>query len=163
SIGLGAIVSSAWSVQVEDGAEWRAMAERQRNRRLQVTPKRGAVYDRNGTPLAVSVEVPNAVLDAVELLRSADDERAKLIARDAAQRIAKALSSDPEPIEKRILQRRRYIRLKRRLSEAEVMAIRELSDPKSPSPIRGLSTEGEASRFYPNRELAGPLLGFVSP
>ena len=107
SIGLGAIVSSAWSVQVEDGAEWRAMAERQRNRRLQVTPKRGAVYDRNGTPLAVSVEVPNAVLDAVELLGSADDERAKLIAKDAATRIAKALSIDPEPIEKRILQRRR--------------------------------------------------------
>ena len=163
SLGLGAIVSSAWSVQIEDGAEWRAMAERQRSRRLKVTPKRGTVYDRNGTPLAVSVEVPNAILDAVELLRSADDARAKVIAKDAATRIARALSIDPEPIEKRILQRRRYIRLKRRITEAEVAALRELSDPKSPLPIRGLYTEGEAHRFYPNRELGGPLLGFVSP
>lgn len=162
-IGLGAIVSSAFSVQVEDGAEWREMAEKQRRRRLHVTPKRGTVYDRNGTPLAVSVEVPNATLDAVELLRGADERRSAVLAKDAAARIASALSLNPAPIEKRILQRRRYIRLKRRISEAEVAAIRALSDPKSPLPIRGLQTEGEPQRFYPNRELAGALLGFVSP
>lgn len=162
-LGLGAIVSSAWSVQVEDGAEWRKMAENQRRRRLHVTPKRGAIYDRNGTPLAASVEVPSAVLDAVELLRGADPQRAALLAKDAATRIAKALAIDPEPLEKRILQRRRYIRLKRRLSEAEAEALRDLSDPKSPLPIRGLQTEGEPARFYPNRELAGPMLGFVAP
>lgn len=162
-IGLGVIVSSAYSVQVEDGAEWRKMAEKQRRRRLHVTPKRGSVYDRNGTPLAVSVEVPSATLDAVELLRGADENRVPLVARDAATRIASALALDPVDLEKRILQRRRYIRLKRKLTEAEVAAIRNLSDPSSPLPIRGLQTDGEPQRFYPNRELAGPLLGFVSP
>ena len=64
-IALGGIVSSAWRVQVEDGPEWREMAEKQRQRRLHVEPKRGTIYDRNGTPLAVSVEVPSVSADVV--------------------------------------------------------------------------------------------------
>jgi cell division protein FtsI (penicillin-binding protein 3) len=30
-------------------------------------------------------------------------------------------------------------------------------------PVRGLSIEGEGHRYYPGRELAGPVLGFVAP
>src|SRR4051794_27894987 len=74
--GLGLIVSSAYSVQLEDGGDWHEMAEKQRQRRLHVVPKRGSVYDRNGTALAVSIEVPSVSMDAVELLRGADDKRA---------------------------------------------------------------------------------------
>jgi cell division protein FtsI (penicillin-binding protein 3) len=162
-VGLGLIVSSAYSVQLEDGAEWREMAEKQRQRRLHVIPKRGSVYDRNGTALAVSVEVPSVSLDGVELLRGADDRRAAVIAKDAAMRIAKVLGADPADLEKKIVQRRRFTWLKRRIAPEEVEAIRALSDPKAPLPIHGLTIEGEGHRFYPNRELAGPLLGFVSP
>jgi len=162
-VGLGLIVSSAYSVQLEDGAEWRDMAEKQRQRRLHVIPKRGSVYDRNGTVLAVSVEVPSVSLDGVELLRGADDRRAAVIAKDAAMRIAKVLGADPVDLEKKIVQRRRFTWLKRRIAPEEVDAIRALSDPKAPLPVHGLTNEGEGHRFYPNRELAGPLLGFVSP
>src|SRR5258706_631568 len=162
-MGLGLIVSSAFSVQLEDGAEWRDMAEKQRQRRLHVIPKRGSVYDRNGTALAVSVEVPSISMDAVELLRGADDRRASLIAKDAAMRVAKVLDLDAADLEKKIVLRRRFTWLKRRISQEEVEAIRALSDPKAPLPIHGLTVEGEGHRFYPNRELAGTLLGFVSP
>src|SRR6266851_3779745 len=162
-MGLGLIVSSAYSVQLEDGAEWRDMAEKQRQRRLHVIPKRGSVYDRNGTALAVSVEVPSVSMDAVELLRGADDRRAAVIAKDAATRIAKVLDIDALDLEHKIALRRRFTWLKRRISKEEVDAVRALSDPKAPLPIRGLTIEGEGHRFYPNRELGGPLLGFVSP
>jgi len=162
-MGLGLIVSSAYSVQLEDGAEWREMAEKQRQRRLHVIPKRGSVYDRNGTALAVSVEVPSVSLDAVELLRGAADRRAAILAKDAATRIAKVLGVDPVELERKIALRRRFTWIKRRISQEEVEAVRALSDPKAPLPIRGLTVEGEGHRFYPNRELAGPLLGFVSP
>jgi cell division protein FtsI (penicillin-binding protein 3) len=162
-VGLGLIVSSAYSVQLEDGDEWREIAERQRQRRLHVAPKRGSLYDRNGTALAVSVEVPSVSMDAVELLRGADDRRAVVIAKDAAMRVAKVLDIDAAELERRILLRRRFAWVKRRINKEEVEAIRALADPKAPLPIRGLVIEGEGHRFYPNRELAGPLLGFVSP
>jgi cell division protein FtsI (penicillin-binding protein 3) len=162
-VGLGLIVSSAYSVQLEDGDDWHEMAEKQRQRRLHVVPKRGSVYDRNGTALAVSVEVPSVSMDAVELLRGADDKRALVIAKDAATRIAKVLDVDAAELERKILLRRRFAWVKRRISKEEVEGIRALADPKAPLPIRGLVIEGEGHRFYPNRELAGPLLGFVSP
>jgi cell division protein FtsI (penicillin-binding protein 3) len=162
-VGLGLIVSSAYSVQLEDGDNWREMAEKQRQRRLHVVPKRGSVYDRNGTALAVSIEVPSVSMDCVELLRGADDRRALIIAKDAAMRMAKVLDVDAVELERKILLRRRFAWVKRRINKEEVEGIRALADPKAPLPIRGLVIEGEGHRFYPNRELGGPLLGFVSP
>ena len=162
-LGLGLIVSSAYSVQIEDGPEWREMAERQRQRRLHVIPKRGSVYDRNGTALAVTVEVPSVSMDALEVLRGYDEKRAAIVAKDAAARLAEALSLDAAELEHKIVQRRRFVWVKRRISKEEVDAIRALSDVKQAVPIRGLTIEGEGHRFYPNRELLGPLIGFVSP
>ena len=163
ALGLGLIVSSAYSIQVEDGGEWRELAEGQRQRRLHVVPKRGTIYDRNGTALAVTVEVPSVSLDAVELVRGNDEGRMRIVAHDAALRIARALALDPAEVEHRINSHRRFVWLKRRLSKEEVEALHLLMDPKQAVPIRGLTIEGEGHRFYPNRELAGPLLGFVSP
>ncbi len=42
--------------------------------------------------------------------------------------------------------------------------MRELGDAKQQAhPLHGLSIEGEGHRYYPGRELAGPVLGFVAP
>ena len=162
-IGLGAVVSAAFGIQVESGDEWRELAEKQRQRRLHVAPKRGTVYDRNGTPLAVSVEVPSVSVDAVEMLRGVDDRRLPAVLDEASQRIGQALNTDPAQVRDKLARRRRFTWLKRRVTAAEVSAIRALSDPHQPRPLFGLQIEGEGRRYFPNRGLAGPMLGFVSP
>ena len=164
AIGLGLVVSAGYSLMVEDGAAWRELAESQRQRRLHVQPKRGAVYDRNGSALAVSVEVPSVSMDAVELLRGVSPGQVPVVARDAANRIAQVLTLDAAQVERRILQKRRFAWLKRQISASEADKVRALAgEGPFAQRIRGLVVEGEGRRYYPRRELAGPLLGFVAP
>jgi cell division protein FtsI (penicillin-binding protein 3) len=165
ALGLGLIVSAGWDLMIRDGPAWRELAERQRQRRLHVIPKRGTIYDRGGGALSVSVEVPSVSLDSIELLRGVAAGQVPVVARDAANRIGKILSLNPAEVEKKILQKRRFSWLKRRISAQEAEQIRLLSSEKGAvgQPIRGLVVEGEGHRYYPRRELAGPLLGFVAP
>ena len=62
---------------------------------------------------------------------------------------------------------RRFVWLKRRVTAEEAQAVRDLGDPKKraagPGAVKGLTVEGEGRRYYPGRELAGPVLGFVAP
>ena len=164
-LALGGIVSSAWRVQVEDAPEWREMAEKQRQRRLHIEPKRGTIYDRNGTPLAVSVEVPSVSADVAEMLRGVDTKpEQEALLRDAAARLGRALTMDAGEVYAKLSPRHRFVWIKRRITGDEAAAVRDLGDPKKqPNALHGLSIEGEGHRYYPGRELAGPVLGFVAP
>jgi cell division protein FtsI (penicillin-binding protein 3) len=164
-LALGGIVSSAWRVQVEDGPEWREIAEKQRQRRLHVEPKRGTIYDRNGTPLAVSIEVPSVSADVAEMLHGVEGKAAQdATLRDASLRLGQALSIDAAELYAKLSQRHRFVWIKRRVTGDEAAAVRELGDTKIQAhPVRGLSIEGEGHRYYPGRELAGSVLGFVAP
>jgi len=161
--GLGIIIHGAYNIEVADGAAWRVLAEKQRLRRLHVTPKRGTVYDRNATPLAISVEVPSVSIDAVEMLRGIEAKYAPMRIAQYAERIGDALHLDPKEVAEKIERRRRFAWLKRRVTPEEIEAVKTLGSKDQRYPIRGLIIEGEGRRFYPHRELAGPLLGFVSP
>ena len=165
AFGLGLVVSAGYDLMIKDGEAWRELADQQRQRRVHIVPKRGTVYDRNGSAVAVSVEVPSVSVDAIELLRGVAPQQIPVVARDAANRIAQVLAIDPALVEKKILAKRRFSWLKRQISAKEADDIRALSSPKVQGDrvVRGLVVEGEGRRYYPRRELAGPLLGFVAP
>ena len=164
-VGLGGFVSSAYRVQVEDGPSWRETAEKQRQRRLHMEPKRGTIYDRNGSPLAVSVEVPSVSADVVEMLHGIDSTMAEAeVLHDVAARLGQALSLDPNELYARLATKHRFLWVKRRITSDEASSVRDLGDAKRQArPIHGLAIEGEGHRYYPSRELAGPVLGFVAP
>jgi cell division protein FtsI (penicillin-binding protein 3) len=164
ALGLGLIVASGWDLMMTDGVRWRELAEQQRQRKLRIIPRRGTVYDRNASALAISVEVPSVSLDAAELLRGVPPEQIPSRARSAANRLAATLELDPAEVEGKILKRRRFAWLKRRISAEEAESLRRLSSSEAgEARIRGLLIEPESRRFYPRRTLAGPLLGFVAP
>lgn len=166
-VGLGAagVLVTAYQVQVREGADWRAQAEAQRERKTRVTQRRGGVYDRSGAPLAVSVDVPSVSVDTMELLRDAETPAAKEARiRDVTPRIAAALGMDPGEVYGRLSSPRRFQWLKRRVTADEITRVRALSHAIGGSPgIRGLAVDGEGKRFYPGRASLGPVLGFVSP
>ena len=109
-VALGGVVSSAWRVQIEDGDAWRDTAEKQRQRRMHIEPKRGSIKDRSGAPLAVSIEVPSVSVDVAELLKGVDGPAAQQAAlRDASVRLATVLSLDANEVLGKLSQRRRFV------------------------------------------------------
>ncbi len=83
---------------------------------------------------------------------------------DAAARLGQALSLDPNELYARLATKHRFLWVKRRITSDEASAVRDLGDAKRQArPIHGLAIEGEGHRYYPGRELAGPVLGFVAP
>ena len=163
ALGLGLVITGAYGIEVRDGDAWRSLAEKQRMRRLHLSPKRGTIYDRNGTPLAISVEVPSISVDSVEMLRGIEEQYVPMRVRQYAERIGQALNMSADDVAEKLDRRRRFAWLKRRVTREEIDAVQRLGDAAERYPIHGLMVEGEGYRFYPQRELASQVLGFVSP
>jgi cell division protein FtsI (penicillin-binding protein 3) len=101
--------------------------------------------------------------DVVEMLRGIDTpaaQDAKL--HDVADRLGHTLSLPADDLYAKLAQRRRFVWVKRRVTSGEAEGVHALGDPKQPNAIHGIAIEGEGHRYYPGREIAGPLLGFVA-
>jgi cell division protein FtsI (penicillin-binding protein 3) len=135
-------------LQIVQRDELTARAERQRNRTIAIPGKRGEVVDRNGRVLAYSVD-GDAVFAEPALVRDP---------RDAAARICGAIEScapgDEQELIGRLSQRRSFVYLWRRATPADAARIAALR-------IRGIGLLREERRYYPQRELAAHVLGYV--
>lgn len=122
-------------------------AERQRSRSITAHPKRGEILDREGRVLAYSVDadavvsVPSQVTDPVGTTRQLCD----VLECDAAQR---------DLIQTRLGQDRQFAYVQRRVSVDAARRVRDLG-------LEGIGLVTESRRFYPNKELAAHVLGFV--
>ncbi len=146
-LGLFSVVASAFNIQVKHGAEWRMIAERQRQKRLKVQPTRGSIVDRNGEPVAVSVDVPSVAVNAHEMVRGIPEPKASALLDVAAAKLAQALNLQFTDVQARLRSKRRFVWLKRRIGQEEAAAVRALVDPKRPDALKGVMLEGEGHRF----------------
>jgi cell division protein FtsI (penicillin-binding protein 3) len=162
STGLFSIVASAYNIQVKHGAEWRMIAERQRQKRLKVQPTRGSILDRNGEALAITIDVPSIAINAAELVRNVPEKQQPAIQDAAAAKLATALNLPFPELQAKLKSKRRFAWLKRRLSQDEINAVRAMIDPRKPDAVKGVMIEGEGHRFYPGREALWGLVGYVS-
>jgi cell division protein FtsI (penicillin-binding protein 3) len=141
------VLGRAVQLQVLQGDRLGGLARDQYLRELELKPRRGVVTDRNGVPLAASAEADSVFVDPRELGASPRPEA-------ALSRLARALSIDPKALERRVERGGRFAWAKRRVSPAEAEAVRALALP-------GVGFVKETRRYYPRRELAGQVLGFV--
>lgn len=146
----GAVGRRAYRLHVSDAQALRDRADRQYSNQVRLTPRRGSIYDRHGAPLAITV-------DSFHVWANPRGLRAN--GRDFAQ-VARTLAPLVGGDEARMLgtlvrgSNRHYVRLALQVSPDAAARVRQLGIP-------GVGTESAPRRYYPNRELAAHVLGFV--
>jgi cell division protein FtsI (penicillin-binding protein 3) len=128
-----------------DRAAYVAMATEQRQREQVLPAPRGSVLDRNGEPLAYTVDARAITADN----RLVDDPQG------TAEALAPLLDvGEDELAEKLSDGRKAFVYLARRVDPGTAHQVRELGLP-------GLSSEHEPRRVYPGGELAANVIGFT--
>ncbi|MBI2682763.1 MAG: transpeptidase family protein [Acidobacteriales bacterium] len=133
-----------FSLQVVRYGEFTQRAARQQQRTVEVSPRRGMIYDRNGHELAMTISV-----DSVFAVPSEIPDQA-----NAADLIAGVLQTDPREVLARIQSSRNFAWIARKLDATASQRIRGLN-------LKGIYFQKESKRYYPKSELAAQVLGFV--
>jgi cell division protein FtsI (penicillin-binding protein 3) len=135
-------------LQVMQHAELVARAERQQMSTVPAPAKRGEIFDRNGRLLAYSVdadtiyavptEVPDAAATAAAVCGALDDCTRKM----------------QDELRDRLATNRAFVYVRRRATPMQAKRVAALQ-------LDGIAFRKESKRYYPNRELAAHLLGYV--
>jgi cell division protein FtsI (penicillin-binding protein 3) len=142
--GVASVFVRLTYLQLFRHADYMARAQRQQQRTIEITPRRGAIYDRNKTPLAMSIPVDSAFAVPTEL---ADE--------DLAARLLSGIVNVPlDVLETRFQSSRSFVWIARKLPPEKAEAITQLN-------LKGVYLQKENQRFYPQRDLAAHVLGFV--
>jgi cell division protein FtsI/penicillin-binding protein 2 len=148
------LISLLWTVavfgrlaylQLFRHGDYLARAQRQQQRTIEITPKRGAIYDRNMRPLAMSLEVDSAFAIPSEL----GENRAL-----AAKLLSGVLGIPRDVLEAKFNSGGTFVWVSRKLPPQKAEAVTALN-------LKGVYLQKENERFYPKRELAAHVLGFV--
>jgi len=135
-------------LQVVQHDELAARAEKQQMSTVPAPAKRGEISDRNGRLLAYSVDADTIYAVPTEISDPAQTAAALCEALDDCTKKSR------EELKERLAQPRAFVFVKRRATPAQAKRVAALD-------LDGIGFRKESRRFYPNRELAANLLGYV--
>src|SRR5277367_16904 len=126
--------------------DYMARALRQQQRTIDISPKRGEIYDRNMHPLAMSIQVDSAFAVPSEVPDISL----------AARLLSGVLGVPRNVLEERLGTSNSFVWVQRKLPPEQAEAIAALN-------LKGIYLQKENQRFYPKRDMAAHVLGFVDP
>lgn len=139
-----ALVSRAYQLQILSGDALKAMAERQHRGVMELHTDRGTIFDRNGRVLAASVIVDSVGINP-SVISNLDD---------TAEKLSKILHLSKASLVAKFKNHRHFCWVARKISPKQSRQIRA-------EKISGIQLIEEPKRFYPHKNLAGHVLGFV--
>jgi cell division protein FtsI (penicillin-binding protein 3) len=142
---MSAVFGRLGYLQLFRHSEYLVKAQRQQQHVIEITPKRGAIYDRNMHPLAMSIPVDSAFAVPSEL----GDQQL------AARLLSGVLGIPREVLEERLKSSHSFVWIARKLPPDKKEAVEALN-------LRGIYFQKENQRIYPKRDLAAHVLGFVN-
>ena len=144
AVGILAVLTRAAQLQIVEAERWEGEAARQRTEKVVLPARRGALYDRNGTPLAITQEFYHIGVAPNEL----EDVRAAFVL------LVRNLGVSAPALNREFQARKRWIYLHGPFNATQVQALRQ---------VKGIHLTGEYQRFYPSRDLARPIIGGLAP
>jgi cell division protein FtsI (penicillin-binding protein 3) len=149
-LGSWAVVIEARLVklQVVDHADMVKRAESQQQHTIIAPAKRGDILDRRGHLLATSVDA-----DSIYAVPSLIGDKADAVAK-LCDVLDDCTAKDRQTLLDRFAKQKSFVYVRRQVSPEESKRVSALS-------LDGIGFLKESQRFYPNRELAAHLLGWV--
>lgn len=131
-------------VQVVQAGELTSKARAQRLRDIQIPPWRGTIYDREGDPLAQSVEAKSIFANPMQV---------KEKSRTAAT-LAQVLGGDPKTYLDKLSRKAGFVYIQRKVEMSKARALANLK-------LEGIGFLEDSRRVYPAGNVGGQILGFV--
>src|SRR5712692_3581662 len=138
------VAGRAFQLQVLQGEKLKRLGERQHLKEWIVLPKRGAVLDRAGESLALSLETQSVY---ARPHRIQDGEA-------VSRKLAKILNLNFADVMQKIASNKPFVWIKRQIAPLEAEQIQALN-------VGAVGMFYEPNRYYPQGQLAGQVLGFV--
>jgi cell division protein FtsI (penicillin-binding protein 3) len=154
---VGAVIFLLWAgsiqarllyLQVHRHQDMQTRAENQSARTMEISAKRGDILDRHGRILAYSVDA-----DSVYGVPNDIDNAAKTAAM-LCQALTDCAPKEQDGLIARLRQKRAFVYVRRHVTRPQATRIAALD-------LDGIGFIKEDRRFYPNKQLAAQLLGFV--
>ena len=143
TVALLAIGAKAVQLHVFKGAWLSERAAMEYERATVIQGKRGAILDRNGSPLAVSIDSPS-IAAYPNQIKDKDV---------AAKGMARALGQSAGSIEAKLNTDRAFVWIKRQATPRQADGVKDLK-------LAGVDFIPEHTRVYPDKTLAAQLVGF---
>ena len=152
-----AAVIAVWTVGIEARLLYlqvvqqdvlQSLADRQQLRTVKISPKRGEIFDRNGRLLAYSVEADTIAVDP------SDVDNPEAFVRDVCRALGTCDQAQRRDILERLRKKGQFAYIARKVAPDIAQRVRALDLP-------GVAFYPESKRYYPKKELAAHVLGYV--
>jgi cell division protein FtsI (penicillin-binding protein 3) len=143
-VGFAILLFRFFDLQVLQAETMMQKARRQHEKTITLDSNRGAIFDRQGKPLALNLDVPSVYATPSSL-----DNPTRV-----ARQLAQVLGVPREPLEKRLRTERDFVWIQRKIDDSQVERLNDLALP-------GVGVMVEARRFYPKGTLLAHVLGFA--
>ena len=143
-LGMGTVLARAYQLQVLHKDRLAFIAHEGYVGTIKLPPKRGTIYEREGNELALSIEVGSVYAHP----RQIKDKN------NTARQLSRILGERRQKILRLIKRDRSFVWIKRRIEPGRAEQVSALE-------LKGVGVTTETRRYYPGREIAAHLIGFV--
>lgn len=142
------IIGRLIQLQVVDHDEYRRLALQQQERNVEIRAPRGAILDRNGQPLAMSVPVDSVCINPLRIpdIGVAADILARVLSLDETDLLTRMTTAADN--------KRGFMWIKRKITSEEAAKLRSYK-------FEWVEFRTESARYYPKGALAAHVLGGV--